>query len=76
MMIKKNLWVLEPESTEEIQAVNELLLNMREKQQREERIQFHKHSISSCVADAIGELGLGLAKRIVREINRELRDLK
>ncbi len=70
------LHLIRPETREEILAVNDLLLKMREENARKERIQFHKNSIASQIADAIGELGLEEVKRIVRELNKELRELK
>lgn len=71
-----NLYAIQPENEKEILAVNDLLLKMREEEQRKERIQFHKNSISFEIADAIGELGLVTTKQIVRELNKELRNLK
>lgn len=70
------LHLVKPETREEILAVNDLLLKMREENARKERIQFHKNSISFEIADSIGELGLEETKRIVRELNKELRELK
>ena len=40
-MVKKNLWVVEPETEEEIEAVNKLLLKMRKEEERKKKIQFH-----------------------------------
>lgn len=71
-----NLYVMKPENEKEILAVNDLLIKMREEAARKERIQFYKNSISFEIATAIGELGLEQTKRIVRELNKELRDLK
>lgn len=71
-----NLYIMKPENEEEILAVNDLLIKMREDAARKEKIQFHKNSISFEIAAAIGELGLGETKRIVRALNKELRDLK
>lgn len=64
------------ENDEEIQAVKKLIEEMRANEKRKGRIQYHKHCIGSCIADSIGELGLEETKRIVRELNRELRELK
>ena len=63
------------ENDEEIQAVKKLIEEMRAEEKRKERHQYHKHCISSCIAASIGELGLEETKRIVRELNRELREL-
>lgn len=71
-----NLYVIKPETEKEILAVNDLLIKMREEEYHKERVQFHKNSISFEIADAIGELGLEEVKRIVRELNKELRELK
>lgn len=70
------LWEIKPETTEEILAVNALLLKMREEQQRKELIQKHKTAISFEIADSVSTIGLEETKRIVRELNRELRDMK
>ena len=68
-----NLWIINPETEDEIRAVNDLLLKMREEKQRQERIEKCKMKISFEIADSIAEIGLEETKRLVRELNRELR---
>lgn len=72
----KRDYIITFENDEEIQAVKKLIEEMRAEEKRKERHQYHKHCISSCIAHSIGELGLEETKRIVRELNRELRELK
>ena len=64
------------ENDEEIQAVKKLIEEMRANEKRKEKIQHHKECIRSCIASSIGDLGIEETKRIVRELNRELRELK
>lgn len=71
-----NLYSITPETAEEILAVNELLLKMREEQQKKELIIKHKNTISFHIADSVSAIGLEETKRIVRELNRELREFK
>ena len=75
-MIKKNLWVIEPETEKEIQAVNEFLLKMRKEEEQKKKVQFHKHSISSTIAAAIGEIGLIETKRVIQELYWEVGNMK
>ena len=70
-----NLYVITPETKEEILAVNDLLLKMREERQRQEQIQKCKNTISLHIADSVSTIGLEETKRIIRELNRELREL-
>lgn len=70
-----NLYVITPETEEEILAVNDMLLKMREEKQRQEQIQKCKNTISFHIADSISTIGLEETKRIVRDLNRELREL-
>ena len=70
-----NLYVIKPKTEKEILAVNELLLKMREEEARKEKIQFHKHSISSEIAAAIGEIGLFETKNIVQDLYWEIEDM-
>ena len=72
----KRDYLISFENDEEIQAVKKLIEEMRANEKRKERIQYHKHCISSCIVGCLGELGLEETKRIVRELNKELRDLK
>ena len=72
----KRDYLISFENDEEIQAVKKLIEEMRAEEKRKERHQYHKHCISSCITHSIGELGLEETKRIVRELNRELRELK
>lgn len=75
-MVKKNLWIVEPETEEEIHAVNELLLKMRKEEERKKKIQFHKHSISSAIAAAIDEIGLDETKDVVLHLFWEVEDME
>ena len=69
------LYKMEPKTDEEILAVNDLLLEMRKEKLKQENIVKYKHEISFLVGDAISTIGLDETKRIVREINKELREL-
>lgn len=75
-MVKKNLWVVEPETKEEIEAVNKLLLKMREEDERKKKIQFHKHCISSAIAVAVGEIGLVETKNVIQKLYWEIQGIK
>lgn len=72
-MAEKNIVLIEPETEEEILAINELLSTMREEKQKRQKI---KMAISLTISDAISEIGLPEVKNIVRELYRELRELK
>lgn len=69
------MYVIRPETAEEILAVNELLLKMRE-EKKKEMIQKCKTAISFQIDDSISIIGLAETKRIVRELARELREYK
>ena len=71
-----NLYVISPETAEEILAVNDLLLKMREENQKKELIQKCKTAISFQIGDSISTIGLAETKKIVRELARELREYK
>jgi hypothetical protein len=60
---------------DEAEACMALLRDIWEKKKQEKIIQTVKTSISFEVSDAISKIGLEETKRIVREINRELRKL-
>lgn len=60
---------------DEAEACMALLRDIWEKKRKEKMIQTVKTSISFEVSDAISKIGLEETKRIVREINRELREL-
>lgn len=75
-MIGDNVYFIEPETKEEALAVNELLLKMREEKRKSKRRQQVKMNISFEISNAIAEMGLSEVKNIVRELNRELRELK
>lgn len=73
------LQMIMPKTTEEILAINDLLKKMREEKQKREleaKIQKCKSSISFSVSDSISIIGLEETKRIIRELNRELREFK
>lgn len=61
---------------DEVEACRTLLQDIRAKKDRDRLIQKAKMSISFEVSDAISAIGLEETKRIVRELNRELRELK
>ena len=67
---------VEFETEEEALAVSELLLKMREEKRKSEHRQKVKMAISFEISNAISEIGLSEVKNIVRELNRELRELK
>lgn len=69
------LYVITPETEEEILAVNDMLLKIRGEKQRQEQIQKCKNTISFHIADSISTIGLEETKHIVRELNKELRGL-
>lgn len=76
-MIIDNCYVITVETAEEVKAANEAILKIREERQerqRKEAIQKCKMAISFEVSNAISEIGLEEVKRIVREINHELRE--
>lgn len=60
---------------DEVQACMTLLRDIRERKRREKLIQKAKTSISFEISNAISEIGLETTKNIVRELNRELREL-
>lgn len=62
-------------SADEVAACMELVQKMREEKAREEKIQKTKNEISFVIAAAIPEIGIEEVKKIVRELNRELREL-
>jgi hypothetical protein len=59
---------------DEFFAVSELLTKMRMEQIRKEAIEKCKMAISFEISDSIAKIGLEETKRIVRELNRELRE--
>lgn len=75
-MMENNVFFIMPKTKEEALAVNELLSKMREQRLKEEQRQKAKMAISFEISNAIAEIGLPEVKNIVRELNRELRELK
>lgn len=59
----------------EWREVNDLIKELRAKKEREKQIQNCKNSISGAIADSISRIGIEETKRIVRDLNRELRGL-
>lgn len=59
---------------DEYEALYECLMKIREKKKHDQLIQACKTNISFQITDAIALIGLDETKRIVRELNRELRD--
>lgn len=74
-MIIDNYYVITAETAEEVKAANEAILKIREERQRQEAVKKCKMAISFEVSNAISEIGLEEVKRIVREINHDLREL-
>ena len=60
-------------TTDECEALYGRLLEMREAKRQERQRQECKDAISILIKDAIDTIGLDETKRIVRELNRELR---
>lgn len=61
-------------TTDECEALHEYLMEIREKKRQERLRQTCKHAISFQIDSAINAIGLDETKRIVRELNRELRE--
>ena len=61
---------------DEEEACRILLKDIREKKELAKRIQDSKALINAEISNAIWAIGLEETKRIVRELNRELRELK
>ena len=61
---------------DEAQACMAFLRDIWDKKRQEKLIQKAKMSISFEISNAISEIGLETTKHIVRELNRELRELK
>lgn len=60
----------------EIEAkIDEIIKNHFLEKEAEQKRKNQKFEITFAVANCIGEIGLAETKRIVREINRELREL-
>jgi hypothetical protein len=60
---------------DEKKACIELIQKMEAEKEKEEKLQKTKNEISFAIAAAIPEIGIEEVKRIVRELNRELREL-
>lgn len=60
---------------DEIEACKLLLEDIRARKERDRLINKAKMSISFEISNAISEIGLETTKNIVRELNRELREL-
>ena len=60
---------------DEIEACKLLLEDIRARKERQRLIDKAKMSISFEISNAISEIGLATTKNIVRELNRELREL-
>lgn len=63
-----------PETDEEIIAVEKLLSKMRAERHLEEVIQQHTERLKNVVMSTIDVIGLEETKRIIRNINRSLRE--
>lgn len=60
----------------EIEAlIDKSIADYRARKEAERKIKTQKHEISFAISHCISEIGLEETKRIVREINRELREL-
>lgn len=62
-------------TSDEVEACKLLLEDIRARKERDRLIQKAKTSISFEISDAIDKIGLEETKRIVREINKALREL-
>lgn len=60
----------------ETKACIELIRQMRAEEEHKRLVQKRKTSISFEISASINEIGLDETKKIVRELNRELKDLK
>ena len=60
-------------TNDEVEAMLLLLEDIRAKKEKERHIKAAKMSISFEISNAVSEIGLEETKRIVRELNRELR---
>ena len=60
---------------DEAEACMTLLRDIRKRKMQEKLIKKAKTSISFEISNAISEVGLEETKRIVRELNRELREM-
>lgn len=58
---------------EEVRACWDLITKMREEKRKEEAIQKNKEHLEDVVTATIDAIGLEETKRIVRDINRNLR---
>ena len=61
-------------TTDECEALYDYLVKIREKKRQERQRQACKNAISWQINEAINTIGLDETKRIVRELNRELRE--
>lgn len=75
-MIIDNCYVVMPETAEEVKLMNDAILKYREEKQRQETIQVCKNAIFLTITNVIDTVGLATTKTIVRELNRELREMK
>lgn len=60
-------------TTDECEALHECLMEIREKKKQEQRRYECKREIFSKINEAVNAIGLAETKRIMRELNRELR---
>ena len=60
-------------TNDEVEAMRLLLEDIRARKERERQIKKAKMAISFEISNAVSEIGLEETKRIVRELNRELR---
>lgn len=75
-MIIDNCYVVEPLTAEEVKLANEVILAYREEKAKKEAIKQNEEYLRSVVIDTIDAIGLEETKRIIREINRNLRGLQ
>lgn len=61
---------------DEIEACREVLKEIRAKKEHDKLVQLARKMIGFEISYAISNIGLEETKRIVRELNRELRELK
>ena len=76
MKVIDGCYYVEPENAEEVILANEVILKLREEKLRSEHRQKCKMAISLAISDVISQIGLAETKNSVRELNRELREMK
>lgn len=60
-------------TAEELDACINVVTEIRAKREKEEKIKLHRERLKETIISAIDAIGLEETKRIIREINRDLR---